>query len=148
MFRIRDPKNFACAALFVALSGLLAASALSLPIGTASEMGPGYFPLVLATILCVLGLMLGATSLRSEGRWIEHFEWRGFVVVTVSIVAFAATITRFGFLPASVIAVGLSTLASPRFRPRNASWLVVLLVFVCWLVFVRVLGLPVRLVNW
>jgi len=148
MFRIRDPKNFACAALFVALSVLLAASALSLPIGTASEMGPGYFPLVLATILCALGLLLGATSLRSEGRWIEQFEWRGFAVVTVSIVAFAAAITRLGFLPASLLTVGLSTLASTRFRPINALWLTALLVFVCWLVFVRLLGLPVRLVNW
>ncbi len=39
MIRIRDPKNFGCAMLFVVLSIVLAASALSLPIGSAARMG-------------------------------------------------------------------------------------------------------------
>ena len=148
MIRIRDPKNFGCAAFFVALSVALAASALSLPIGTASQMGPGYFPLVLAVILGALGLLLAATSVRSDGVRVANFEWRGFVLVTLAIVAFAATITRLGFLPAAAIAVGLSTVASTRFRPVTALSLTAFLVVLCWAVFVLGLGVPVRLVGW
>ena len=148
MIRIRDPKNFVCAALFVALAAILAASALSLPIGTASQMGPGYFPLALAAILGGLGLLLAATSLRSDGSRVEHFEWRGFMLVTLATVAFAATITRLGFLPAAIIAIGLSTLASARFRPVTAGALTAVLVVFCWAVFIVGLGLPVRLIAW
>jgi putative tricarboxylic transport membrane protein len=148
MIRIRDPKNFACAMLFVALSVVLALSALSLPIGTASRMGAGYFPLALALILGALGLVLAVTSLRTEGPGIAHFEWRGAVLVTLAIVVFAGTITRLGFLPAITIALGLSILASTQFRWVSAIALTTFLVVFCWAVFVLGLRLPVRLIAW
>ena len=148
MIRIRDPKNFGCAMLFVVLSIVLAASALSLPIGSAARMGPGYFPLILAVILGVLGLLLTATSLRVEGPGVANFEWRGVILVTVAIIAFAGAIAPLGFLPATVLAVGISTLASARFRPLTALALTTFLVAFCWAVFVLGLGLPVRLVAW
>lgn len=147
MIRIRDRKNFACAALFVALSVILAASALSLPIGTASEMGPGYFPLVLALILGGLGVLLGIKSLCTDGVSVSNFERRGFVLVTLAIVTFGVSIRWLGFIPALLISVGLSTLASPRFRPATAILLTAVLLAFCWAVFVRGLGLPVRLVG-
>jgi putative tricarboxylic transport membrane protein len=148
MIRIRDPKNFACAGLFVGLAIVLALSALSLPIGAAGRMGPGYFPLVLALILGGLGLLLALNSLRFDGEPVSNFEWRGFILVTLAIVAFGATISRLGFIPAMVISVGISILASERFRPTTAIWLIVCLVIFCWAVFVWGLGLPVRLFNW
>jgi putative tricarboxylic transport membrane protein len=148
MIRIRDPKNFGCAALFVALAVVLALSALSLPIGTASQMGAGYFPLALALILGALGLILAVTSLRIKGPGVAHFEWRGMALVTLAIVVFAGTITRLGFLPAVTIVVGISTLASTRFRRWSAIALTTFLVAFCWAVFVLGLGLPVRLIAW
>ena len=148
MIRIRDPKNLACAGLFIGLAIVLALSALSLPIGTAGRMGPGYFPLVLALILGGLGLLLALTSLRVDGEPISNFEWRGFLLITLAIVAFGATISRLGFIPAMVISVGISILASERFRLTTAVSLIVCLVVFCWAVFVWGLGLPVRLFNW
>jgi hypothetical protein len=148
MIRIRDPKNFGCAMLFIVLAAVLAASALSLPIGTAGRMGPGYFPLALALILGALGLLLAVGSLRTDGPPVTNVEWRGIVFVTLAIVAFAASIVSLGFLPATAIAIGLATSASARFRPVVALFLTVFLVVFCWAVFVLGLGLPVRLVAW
>lgn len=145
MIRIRDPKNFACAGFFVAISAVLAHSALALPIGTASEMGPGYFPLALAVLLGGLGALLAVTSLRLDGAPVSNFEWRGFVLITLAIIAFGASIQRLGFVPAVVITVGLSTLASRRFTRRSAILLTAILLAFCWAVFVWGLGLPVRL---
>jgi putative tricarboxylic transport membrane protein len=147
MIRVRDPKNLACAALFVAFAIVLAASALSLPIGSASEMGPGFFPLALALILGGLGLLLAFTSLRYEGTPLTAFEWRGFLLVTSAVIAFGIAIRWLGFLPATAITVALCTLASPRVRPWRALLLTVLLVLFCWLIFVRGLGLPVQLMG-
>jgi len=145
MIRIRDPKNFMAGLLFTGLAIVLAYDALLLPLGTVSRMGPGYFPLVLAVILGGLGLVVIVNSLRFEGGTVSGFEWRGFVLVTVAIVAFGATINRFGFVPAVVISVGLCILASTRFRPVTAITLIAFLLVFCWVVFIWGLGLPVRL---
>jgi putative tricarboxylic transport membrane protein len=145
LIQIRDPKNLGCALLFIALSALLAFNALALPIGTASQMGPGYFPLALAAILGGLGVLLALQSLSSAGSPVASFEWRGFALVTLALVAFGATITRLGFVPAVVITVGISIFASKRFRPLTGILLTIVLLAFCWAVFVRGLGLPVRL---
>ena len=145
MIRIRDPKNFACAALFVGLSVLLAVNAMSLTLGTISSMGPGYFPLALALLLGLLGVVLGVQSLRVDGPPPAGFQWRGFVLVTLALVAFGATITRFGFVPAVVLTIGIAMSASSEIRPRTAMLLLLVLLAFCWAVFVRGLGLPVRL---
>lgn len=144
MLRVRDPRNFGCALMFVGLAALLGYNAMQLTIGTASEMGPGYFPLALAIVLGGLGLALAAQSLRVDGPRLARFEWRGFVLVTLALVAFAATITRLGFVPAVLLATALATAASRVIRPRTALVLAVLLLAFCWAVFVVGLGLPVR----
>ncbi len=148
MIRIRDPKNFACAALFVGLAVVLALSALSLPIGTAGHMGPGYFPLVLALILGGLGLLLGFVSLRVDGEPVSRFEWRGFLLVTLSILAFGVTVNRLGFIPALVVSSGICVLASERFRATTALALIAGVVVFCWAVFIWGLGLPLRPFAW
>jgi hypothetical protein len=145
MIRIRDPKNFIAGLLFTGLAVVLACDALSLSLGTVSQMGPGYLPLALAAILGGLGLVVLVNSLRFEGGSLSGFEWRGFVLVTVAIVAFGATINRLGFIPAVVISVGICILASTRFRPVTAIALIAFLLVFCWVVFIWGLGLPVRL---
>jgi hypothetical protein len=144
MIRVRDPKNFTCAALFTGFAVLLAGSALTLPLGSASEMGPGYFPLALAAILFALGLVLGVSSLRRDGDPVE-IRWRGVTLVTLSIVVFAASIRWLGFVPAAALCVLVSTFADRGFPLPKAAVLTVVLVGLCWLVFVVGLRLPVPL---
>lgn len=145
MSRIRAPKNFMAGLLFVGLAIVFAYEALLLPLGTVSRMGPGYLPLLLAVILGGLGLVVIVTSLRFEGGPLSGLEWRGFILITVAIVAFGATINRFGFIPAVVISVGLCILAGTHFRPVTAIALIAFLLVFCWGVFIWGLGLPVRL---
>ena len=145
MIRIRDPKNFLSGLLFIVISAILTYDALSLPLGTASRMGPGYFPLVLALILGGLGLIVTASSLRVEGERLSRFEIRGFVLVVLAIVAFGFAVDRFGFIPSVLFSVGICILASDRFRPTTAAALIAFLVFICWAIFVWGLGMPVSL---
>jgi putative tricarboxylic transport membrane protein len=143
--RIRDPKNFLSGLLFTGLAILLAYNALLLPLGTASRMGPGYFPFLLAVVLGGLGLVVIVNSLRFDGEGLSRFEWRGLALVILSIVAFGATIDRFGFIPAVGISAALSLLAGAQQRPLTAIALIAFLLAFCWAVFVWGLGLPVRL---
>lgn len=144
MIRVRDSKNVIAGLLFVGLAAVLGSDALSLPIGTAGRMGPGYVPLMLAIILGCLGLAVTASGLRVDGVAIGRFEWRGLGLVLAGIVAFGLTIERFGFIPAVTACVAICALASGRFRLPSAVGLIAFLAVFCWFVFVWGLGLPVR----
>jgi len=145
MLRIRNPKDFLAGLLFTGLAAMLAYSALLLPLGTAHQMGPGYFPFALSMILGGLGLAVIVNSLRVAGERMTHFAWRGYVLVILAIVAFGLAINRLGFIPAVAMTVGICMLASNRFRPLSATALIGFLLVFCWAVFVWGLGLPVRL---
>lgn len=147
-FRATD-KNFLCGLLFIAFAAAIAWQALELPIGGASAMGPGYFPLVLAILLALLGAILVVGSLAATTHDpLTRFEWRGFVTVILAVIVFGVTIRRLGFVPAVVLTLTLSTLASSKFRPVAAAGMVALLLAFCWTVFVKGLGLPVRPFWW
>ncbi|GIK87100.1 MAG: membrane protein [Betaproteobacteria bacterium] len=145
MPRIRDPRNFGCALMFLGLAALLAHNAFGLAMGTASAMGPGYFPLALAIVLGVLGLVLAVQSLRVDGPGVTGFAWRPFVLVTLALVAFGVTITRLGFVPAVLVASALGMSASRELGWRAKLLLGAVLLAFCWAVFVLGLGLPVRM---
>lgn len=143
--RVAD-KNFLCGLLFIAFGVVLAWNALSLEIGSASEMGSGYFPLGLAMLLGLLGAILVVGSWMSETRApIAHFGWRGFFMVLIAVTVFGATINALGFVPAVVLTLALAVLASDQFRPLAGIATIVVLLLFCWLVFVKGLGIPVRL---
>ncbi len=55
-------KDLAAGAVFAAIGLAFMAGALTLDIGTAFKMGPGYFPLVLSGLLVLLGLIVMAKS--------------------------------------------------------------------------------------
>lgn len=131
--------------MFLGLAALLAHNALGLAIGTASAMGPGYFPLALAIVLGGLGLVLAVRSLRVDGPGVTGFAWRPFVLVTLALVAFGATITRLGFVPAVLVASALGMSASRELGWRAKLLLGAVLLAFCWAVFVLGLGLPVRM---
>ena len=49
-------RSILAGAVFVALGLIFAIASLRLDLGTAFRMGPGYFPLVLAGLLTVIGI--------------------------------------------------------------------------------------------
>ena len=61
-----DRTNGLCAALFIFFGAFFAIQSLGLEIGTAFRMGPGYFPLVLAIVLIVLGAIILVQAVRVE----------------------------------------------------------------------------------
>jgi putative tricarboxylic transport membrane protein len=139
-------KNFLCGLLFILFAVALGWEALGLPIGQASAMGPGYFPLALAVMLALLGviLVIGSWTAKTHDL-LTHFEWRGFVTVILAVLVFGATIRTLGFVPAIVLTLTLAILASSKFRPLAAIGTVAFLLVFCWAVFVKGLGMPVRL---
>jgi hypothetical protein len=140
-FNLRD---VIAGALFVAIGAWFVVSALELEIGTALRMGPGYFPLILAGILILLGVLVVVRAMRDQPAAIGTVAWRGLPFILAAPVVFGLTIRGLGLVPALVLEVLLVCFASRSMRPLTAVCLAVALTAFCVGLFSYGLGLPLR----
>jgi hypothetical protein len=117
-----------------------------LPIGTARRMGPGFFPLLLSSLLFGLGVMQVARGLRvaPDGN-VQLMPWRGMLFILGATVFFGATVRGLGLVPTTAITVLVAAYASQRMTLRLAIILSVVLTVFVLAVFHYGLGMPLRL---
>lgn len=133
--------------IFVGFGAAFGYAATGYPLGTAFRMGPGYFPLVLAGALVVLGIAIlvkGVTAAASDTP-IGAVPWRGAVFILGALVYFGATIRGLGLVPALFGAALLSALASRQNAPTAAVVIAVALTLGCVAIFHLGLGVSVPL---
>ena len=90
------------------------------PLGTASRMGPGYFPMLLGGALAAIGLVLLVASTRGEGRPVERLNLPVLARLLLSLVAFAVLLQPMGLLITGFVTVLLAAWAGPHFRLGEA----------------------------
>jgi hypothetical protein len=152
--RIRNPQDFWCGIFFVALGALAIYAAHHYPVGTAFEMGPGYFPIWLGGIMIALGLAIGALSLRLQGesdQGVRLSDWdlRPWIVLTSTLAAYALLMDAgVGFVPSLMVLVIGCALAHKDVRWRETILLSVLVTAAAVAVFSFGLDLPYRLFWW
>lgn len=117
-----------------------------LQIGTALEMGPGYFPLVLGILLFGLGLCIVLTGMAEEGE-IGPVPWRAVLLISLAPVVFALTVTGLGLVGASVLACLVSCKASADVPLAKRLMLAIGLPAFCVLLFSFGLGVSVPLIG-
>lgn len=114
-----------CGGFILLAAGLASAyHAQSYQIGSFTRMGPGFFPLVLGLILALTGAaLLGATFLRkmdpAEARAKAArlpAEWRGWICICLSVVAFAVLGEETGLVPATFACVFIAALGDRENR--------------------------------
>ena len=66
--RILAPKDFWSGVMFCGFAAVAILAAYGYSLGSAGKMGPGYFPLLLAALLAVLGATLIARSVVLSGE--------------------------------------------------------------------------------
>lgn len=123
-------------------------SVFNYQIGTASRMGPGYFPMVLGGFLFFLGLLVSLKSLlfvssEEDGGKFGKFDWYSFFVILGSVVIFALLLRPGGLIPATAAMIFLSSFANRPFRWLPTLCLCALLSLAVWLIFVVGLNLVV-----
>lgn len=143
--KIKSQRDFIAGAMFIAVGVAFAIGALNYTFGTSAKPGPGFFPFGLGLLLTLLGALVLFKSLTIEsddGEPIGAIAWKPLIVVIGAVVLFGAALPRLGLAVALPVLVVVSALAGDEFRwlPTIASAL--LLTVLCWLVFVKGLGLP------
>ncbi len=137
-----DPTNALCGAVFIALGGFFTYQCLNLELGTALRMGPGYFPLVLALVLMLLGVVVLVQATRIEGEPIGPLALRGMLFILPAPVFFGMTVRGLGFVPSLFFTALIAAFASRRMTPVMALLLAAGITVFSVAVFSYALGLP------
>lgn len=147
--RIRDSQGFTLGLIFVALAVFVVVTAQGYRPGTATNMGPGYFPRLLGGALFVVGVLVLMFACRVDG---PRMEWRSCVrptlVLGTAIVVFSVAVKSLGAILATAILVVIASLASQRPRWREILISAVIIAAICAAVFVAGLGMQVPLWPW
>jgi putative tricarboxylic transport membrane protein len=141
-------KDFVAGLLFIGISLCFVILGKDLEFGEPTNMGPGFFPFIVATLLAILGLITMANSLRGNSDRLPSVVWRPLVIIVGAPVIFALLVELFGLAPALGMSVFSSTFAG-RFKNVWVSLgLSAVIVLFCWLVFIVAFGVPILFARW
>lgn len=139
-------KDILTGLIFILIGGAFALGAADYGMGTARRMGPGYFPVILGSLLVVVGVLITGKSLwRRRYEPIPSLYLRPVAALTVSILAFAALIDRLGLIAACMACVLVSGLATSETRWKELIFIALGMTAFSVIVFSLLLGLPFRL---
>jgi len=144
--RIRNPRDFFAGVVFLAFgaAGLLVGRGYSM--GTAAQMGPGYFPVLLSCGLLLFGLVIGIRGLAADGEALDVASARPLAAVLLAVAVFGLTLERFGLVVSVPLVVLVMAFATPRRRWLEVAASAVVMSAFCVLVFV--VGLNQQLKIW
>ncbi len=145
---VQGPKDVLAGLIYVAFGAVMLWVALGYRMGTASGMGPGYFPRVLAVTMIVLGLASLLRGFLVRGKTPGGIAWKALVLVLGAPVLFGLLLERAGLIVALITLVLVSAAASKAFRfdARALLGLLALIAF-CVLTFVKGLGVPMPVLG-
>ena len=144
-FKMR--KDLGAGLIALAIGIAVCAISLTYRIGTPARMGPGLVPLVLGVALVLSGIGAILTGLRNQELATE-MRLRPMIMVTLSLIVFALTVERLGFVPASALLIVLSGLSESPPNWRALAILCVVLIPAAYFLFIVLLGIPAPAFDW
>jgi hypothetical protein len=142
--QLKNPKDFWAGVMFasVGFGFAIIVKVFEYPMGSAVRMGAGYFPYVLGWILGVLGLIIIAKALVSQGGPVSKFAWRPIFWVLLAVCIFGLTVKHIGMVLAIYILVLVSAFGGHEFKWKEQLIAATVLAIGCVLVFKIGLKLP------
>jgi hypothetical protein len=145
--RLRLTTDFLTGLLFLGLGAFAIIYGWNYPIGTAARMGPGYYPMILACGLILLGGILVVRSFVTfnDDDTLGEIAVRPLVFVLAGTLVFALVVERTGFIIASFILIFAARCADRDFRLVEVTLLAAVLVVFIAALFWLGLSLPLPL---
>lgn len=149
---ILQRKDFWSAILYIGLGLGTNIASLRYEFGSPSNMGPGFFPIILSTILvligCIIGVRVFATHTVGPDVRLGFINWKALALVPVSTVLFGLLLPYAGVLIALPVLMLMGAAASRHFRLEWRAIIGMLLLSTATvLVFVIGLGVPMPLLG-
>lgn len=148
--KIKNQEDFWAGLMFVCFGGLAIYLSQDYPMGTASRMGPGYFPTYLGVIMLVLGLIVALLALRtsSETTKLSGFAWKPAILLSIGFIVFGWGVDHIGFIPSLFLMTIVTAAAGQTFKIVEVLLLSVALIAGAVGVFIYGVDLPFPLFWW
>jgi hypothetical protein len=155
--KIKSQKDFYSGLMFTALGIAFAWGSTSYKMGTGSNIGPGYFPLVLSVLMALLGVGISFFALGEEGNTHDNlgkFAWRPLFFILLANVVFGVflggvptlNIPSMGLVLSIYALTLLAALSSDAFKLKEVLIVATVLAVMSYIAFVALLKL--RLPLW
>jgi hypothetical protein len=150
--KIKSQKDFFSGLLFTGLGVAFAWGASGYKLGVADRMGPGYFPLILGSLMIILGVIITLKALVAEtegGDRIGSWAWKPMVFVLSSNLAFglllgglpSLKLPPLGLIVGIYVLTIIASLAGTRFNTRAVLILATVLAAITYVAFIVLLNL-------
>jgi hypothetical protein len=143
-------KDLLAGSLFVIIGLGALAMGIQYRLGSATAMGPGYFPVMLSILVAVLGatLFLRALFYPETSEPPAKLYLRPLLIIAVSVLAFGLLIDRAGLIAALAALIFISRLATRGKSLWELALIFVVLTAIAFAIFVFGLKLPLKLGPW
>jgi hypothetical protein len=140
MFRVKSPQDLGAALVFIVigLAGLYFGKDLTF--GTASQMGPGFFPTWLNFAILAIGVATGVKAVATEGPPIERFQLRPILFIVAAIVVFGFLINAVGLALSAALMTIFAAYARRSVKVTETILLAAGLAVFSVILFIYVLG--------
>jgi hypothetical protein len=139
---IRAPKDFWSGVMFIAFAAVALLAARGYSLGAAGKMGPGYFPILLGSVLAFVGLILVVRSFVIDGEALTRLQILPLVTIAVAVVLFGVLLQPLGLILSLATVTIVSAFASRESKPLEVAALTCVLAAFAVGVFVYGLRLP------
>jgi hypothetical protein len=141
-------KDLLAGGAFVGIGLAFAIASSTYEIGTALRMGPGYFPLVLGSILVLLGILIAVNGvIAASGEDLGPVPWKAMALLVAALFFFGYTVRGLGIVPSLLVSVFLTAMAAHRARVLPAAVIAASLTALSVLIFVILLQLRLPYVG-
>jgi Tripartite tricarboxylate transporter TctB family len=146
-------RDFYAAGLVGAVGLIAIRNGVAVDIGTLTDMGPGFMPVVLGVLLILLGVGIAysvsyAPSAALDATDPERPQWRAWFCILAGPLTFIALGQGAGFVPAAFACVFISALADRTTSLVSATLLAVAVTVVGGFLFLYLLNVPFPLLQW
>jgi hypothetical protein len=141
--RIQNPQRFASGLIFLAIGAFGMIYGSRYRMGSATHMGPGYFPFVVSAIVALLGLTSAVNSLRAAHAP-RPVAWHviPLLCILAGIVAFGLLVEHAGLVLAIAAVVVLGCYQRLMSRPWEVLVIGIVLIGMSVGLFIHGLGMP------
>jgi hypothetical protein len=139
---IRAPKDFWSGVMFIAFAATALLAARGYSLGAAGKMGPGYFPVMLGSVLALVGIVLVVRSFVIDGEVITRLQIQPLAIIAAAVVLFGVLLQPLGLILSLALVTIVSAFASRESKPLEVAALTCVMVAFAVGVFVYALRLP------
>ena len=144
---LRKNKDFWAGMMLIGIGAAAMFIARDYRFGSASRMGPGFFPTLLSMILIAFGGGIMAVGLRSGEKIQGSLSLRALVLLPLSLVLFGILMEVAGFIPALVALAFVAAASGREFKFVEVLLMTALLTLASVALFIWGLGLPYPLIK-